>query len=439
MVDIQTASLIIVASMILLMTTGMPLAIVTLTVSIGTALAFFGPPGLFLVASNAQGLLESYPLVAVPLFVLMANILERSGVAEDLFDAMSLIGSRLPGGVAVQTTLVSVVMAAMTGIMGGEIVMLGLIALPQMLRLGYDKHLAMGTICAGGSLATLIPPSVIMIIYGLTANVSISDLFLGGFLPGLLLASLYIIYIIVRCSIQPHLAPPPSEELTGLSGREKMAKLRSLILPGLVILWVLGSIYGGIATVTEAAGVGVLGAALAALARRRLSWEMMQEALRKTMITVGTIIWLVLGAVSFVGIYNIIGGSDFMRDLLTGLDLPPMGVIFVIMGILIVLGTFMEWIAIAYITVPIFAPVVVALGFDPVWFGILFVINLQIYFLSPPFGPACFWLKSVAPPDITLQQIYVSVLPFIGLQIIGLIIVMLYPEIVLYLPRILSG
>jgi tripartite ATP-independent transporter DctM subunit len=439
MVDIQTASLIIVASMLLLMTTGMPLGIVTLTVSIGTALAFFGPPGLFLVASNAQGLLESYPLVAVPLFVLMANILERSGVAEDLFDAMSLIGSRLPGGVAVQTTLVSVLMAAMTGIMGGEIVMLGLIALPQMLRLGYDKHLAMGTICAGGSLATLIPPSVIMIIYGLTANVSISDLFLGGFLPGLLLASLYIIYIIARCSFQPRLAPPPSEELLGLSRQEKMRKLRSLILPGLVILWVLGSIYGGIATVTEAAGVGALGATLAAWARRRLSWEMIQEALRKTMITVGTIIWLILGAVSFVGIYNIIGGSDFMRDLLSGLDLPPMAVIFVIMGILIVLGTFMEWIAIAYITVPIFAPVVVALGFDPIWFGILFVINLQIYFLSPPFGPACFWLKSVAPPHITLQQIYVAVLPFIGLQIIGLIIVMLYPEIVLYLPRVLGG
>jgi TRAP-type mannitol/chloroaromatic compound transport system permease large subunit len=183
MVDIQTASLIILVSMLLLMTTGMPLGIVTLTVSIGTALAFFGPPGLFLVTSNAQGLLEAYPLVAVPLFVLMANILERSGVAEDLFDAMSLFGNKLPGGVAVQTTLVSVVMAAMTGIMGGEIVMLDLIALPQMLRLGYDKHLAMGTICAGGSLATLIPPSVIMIIYGLTANVSISDLFLGGFCP----------------------------------------------------------------------------------------------------------------------------------------------------------------------------------------------------------------------------------------------------------------
>ena len=299
----------------------------------------------------------------------MANILERSGVAEDLFDAMSIIAGRLRGGVAVQTTLVAVLMAAMTGIMGGEIVMLGLIALPQMLRLGYDKKLAMGTICAGGSLATLIPPSVIMIIYGLTANVSISDLFLGGFLPGLLLASLYITYIMIRCQIQPHLAPLPAEGLIQMSGAEKTAKMKGLILPMLLILWVLGSIYGGIATVTEAAAVGVFGAVAAAAARKKLSWYMLQEALRKTMITVGTIIWLILGAVSFVGIYNIIGGNTFVQGLLTGLDLPPLGVIFVIMGILIVLGTFMEWIAIAYITVPIFAPVVVALGFDPIWFG----------------------------------------------------------------------
>ncbi len=438
MVDIQTATLVIVASMILLMMTGMPLGIVTLTVSIGTAVAFFDLPGLFLVASNAQGLLEAYPLVAVPLFVFMANLLERSGVAEDLFDAMSIISGRLRGGVAVQTTLVAVIMAAMTGIMGGEIVMLGLIALPQMLRLGYDKKLAMGTICAGGSLATLIPPSVIMIIYGLTANVSISGLFLGGFLPGLLLASLYILYILIRCHFQPHLAPLPAEGLTSMSGAEKAAKMKGLILPMLVILWILGSIYGGIATVTEAAAVGVFGAMAAAAARRRLSWPMLQEALRKTMITVGTIIWLVLGAVSFVGIYNIIGGNDFMQGLLRGLDMPPLGVIFVMMGILIILGTFMEWIAIAYITVPIFAPVVVSLGYDPIWFGVLFVMNIQIYFLSPPFGPACFWLKSVAPPEITLQQIFGAVLPFIALQITGLTLVMLFPEIVLYLPRLLN-
>jgi len=414
MVDIQTATMIIVASMLALMVTGMPLGIVTLTVSIGTALAFFGPPGLFLVASNATGLLESYPLVAVPLFVFMANILERSGVAEDLFDAMSLLAGNLRGGVAVQT---------------------------------YDKKLAMGTICAGGSLATLIPPSVIMIIYGLTANISISDLFLGGFLPGLLLASLYIIYILIRCNLQPHLAPLPEGGVVLMTGPEKRKKLIGLILPALVILWILGSIYGGIATVTEAAAIGVFGAMAASAVRGRFSWEMLQEALRKTMITVGTIIWLVLGAVSFVGIYNIIGGNDFMSGLLKGLDLPPLGVIFVMMGVLIILGTFMEWIAIAYITVPIFAPVVASMAPElgltedaaKIWFGILFVMNIQIYFLSPPFGPACFWLKSVAPPGITLQNIFAAVIPFIGLQIIGLALVMIFPEIAVFLPEMMNG
>ena len=438
MVDIQTASIIIVASMLLLMMTGMPLGIVTLTVSIGTALYAFGPPGLFLVASNVYGLFEAYPLVAVPLFVFMANIMERSGVAEDLFDAMSIIAGRLRGGVAVQTTFVAVVMAAMTGIMGGEIVMLGLIALPQMFRLGYDKKLAMGTICAGGSLATLIPPSIIMIVYGLAASVSISDLFMAGFFPGMLLASLYIAYILIRCRLKPSLAPLPPPEMLDLSRAEKLRRMKGIILPMLVILWILGSIYGGIATPTEAAGVGVFGAVAAAWWRKRLTWEMLQEALRKTMITVATIVWLIMGAVSLVGIYNVIGGTTFIQGLLTGLDIPPLGVIFVMMGILIILGTFMEWIAIVFITVPIFAPVVVSLGYDPIWFGVLFVMNMQIYFLSPPFGPACFWLNSVTPPDITLQQIFASVWPFICLQIIGLALVVIYPDIALFLPKFMA-
>ena len=183
----------------------------------------------------------------------------------------------------------------------------------------------------------------------------------------------------------------------------------------------------------------MFGAVVAAYVRKKLTWAMIQEALRKTMITVGTIIWLVLGAVSFVGIYNVIGGNEFVQGLLQGLDLPPLGIIFVIMGILIILGTFMEWIAIAYITVPIFAPVVVSLGFDPIWFGVLFVMNIQIYFLSPPFGPACFWLKSVAPPDITLNNIFAAVIPFIGLQIIGLMLVMFFPIIVMLLPNYMNG
>ncbi len=433
---IEAATLLIVAALLLLMLTGMPLGVVTLVVSIGTALLYFGPRGLFLVASNVYGLLENYPLVAVPLFVFMASILERAGVAEDLFDAMSIVAGDLRGGVAVQTCVVAVIMAAMTGIMGGEIVMLGLIALPQMLRLGYNRRLAMGTICAGGSLATLIPPSIIMIVYGLTAQVSISDLFLGGALPGLLLASLYIAYILIRCRLNPELAPLAPEAMRRMPAAEKLKAMKGLVLPMGVIVWVLGSIYGGIASVTEAAGVGVIGALLAALVRGRLNWTMIQSALKQTMITVGTIIWLILGAVSLVGIYNIIGGNHFVQGLLTGLDLPPLGIIFVMMGILVVLGTFMEWIAIVFITIPIFAPVVTNLGFDPIWFGILFVMNMQIYFLSPPFGPACFWLKSVAPPDVTLQEIFGSVWPFIGLQIIGLVLVMFFPQIALWLPSL---
>ncbi len=437
--DIGLVTLLIVAALVLLMMTGMPLGVVTLTVSIGTALIFFGPRGLFLIASNVYGLLENYPLVAVPLFVFMASILERAGVAEDLFNAMSIVAGELRGGVAVQTTVVAVVMAAMTGIMGGEIVMLGLIALPQMLRLGYDRKLAMGTICAGGSLATLIPPSIIMIVYGLTAQVGIGDLFLAGAIPGMLLASLYIGYIMIRCRLNPELAPLAPLAMRQMPRAEKLRAMRGLILPMAVIVWVLGSIYGGIASVTEAAGVGVIGAALAAAARGQLSWSMIQASLRQTMVTVGTIIWLILGAVSLVGIYNIIGGNSYMQELLAGLDLPPLGVILVMMGILVILGTFMEWIAIVFITVPIFAPVVIALGFDPIWFGVLFVMNMQVYFLSPPFGPACFWLKSVAPPDVTLQEIFASVWPFIGLQLVGLILVMFFPQIALWLPEMVFG
>ncbi len=437
--DIGTITVLMVVALLLLMMTGMPLGVTTLVVSIGITLLKFGEPGLFLVASNVMDVLHKYPLVAVPLFVLMASILERSGVAEDLFNAMAIISGNIRGGVAVQTVLVSVIMAAMTGVIGGEIVMLGLIALPQMMRLGYDRKLAMGTICAAGILATLIPPSVVMIVYGFAAGVSITDLFLAGFVPGALYASMYIAYILIRCNLQPHLAPLPPTELQDLSFMGKLKLMRGLALPLLLITWVMGSIYGGIASVTEAAGVGVFGAIVTAAIRRHLSWDMLLDAIERTMYTMGRIIWLILGAVSLVGVYNVIGGTTFMKVILTGLDLPPLGIIIVMMLILMLLGTFMEWIAIVFITVPIFAPVVVDLGFDPVWFGVLFVMNMQIYFLSPPFGPAAFWLKSVAPEDVELQEIFLGVLPFIALQVIGMFLVLFFPEIAMWLPNLVRG
>jgi tripartite ATP-independent transporter DctM subunit len=400
--SIGMASLGIVVALVLLMMTGMPLGIVTLIVSVLVAMLYFGPRGLYLVSTNAFGLLEKYPLVAVPLFVLMASILERAGIAEDLFDAMSIFAGNLRGGVAVQTVVVAVILAAMSGVMGGEIVMLGLVALPQMLRLGYNKHLAIGVICASGSLATLIPPSIIMIVYGLSAEVSIGDLFMAGATPGIMLATFYALFVLARCKMNPDLAPT-AEEVEAITGRKSglsRERLLAVIMCIVLIGCVMGSIYAGIASVTEAAGVGVFGAILVAAVRMQFNWSLLQHALAGTMSTVGTIIWLILGAVAFVGIYNLIGGADFMKSLFTGLGLPPMGIIFVMMGILIVLGTFMEWIAIVFITVPVFAPVVVDMA-----------------------------------PELGLDPEWAAVLPFIGLQIIGLALVMIFPQIALWLPQ----
>jgi tripartite ATP-independent transporter DctM subunit len=431
---IEYITLLIVISLLALMAIGVPLGITTLTVSLATAILYFGErAGFFVVAANVSEVLHKYELIAVPFFVFMANVLERSGIAKSLFDSMAIMGGRFRGSVAVQTCIVAVVLAAMSGIMGGEIVMLGLIALPQMLRLGYDRKLSIGIICAAGALATLIPPSVVLIIYGLAAQVSITKLFAASAVPGLILASLYITYILIRVRMNPSLAPIYDIPETG-----RLRYLKGVILPGLLIAAVLGVIYSGVATVTEAAALGAVGALVVAGVRQELNWVMARDAMRQTVLTVGSIIWLVLGAVSLIGIYNRIGGGEFLRGLLTALDVSPIWVIVVMMLIVMVLGTFLEWIAIIFITVPIFAPVVIDLGFDPVWFGVLFAMNIQMYYLSPPFGPACFFLKSVAPKDIELQEIFAAVLPFIGLQAIGLFLVLFIPELALWLPSMLE-
>jgi tripartite ATP-independent transporter DctM subunit len=433
---IETITLLVVGTMILLMVAGVPLAWVTMVLAVGCTLGWLGPAGLPLVASRVYGFVNEYVFVAVPLFVLMACVLERSGVAKDLYDAMRLFAGRLPGGVAVQTTLVAMVMAAMTGIIGGEIVLLGLIALPQMLRLGYDRSLAIGIICAGGSLGTMIPPSVVLIVYGLTAGVSIGDLFLAAVVPGVILGLIYIVYVVTRCVLDPSLAPPAPPEELAIPPGEKLRLLKGLILPIMIIVWVLGSIYGGIASITESAGVGAVGAIASAALRGELNIAMLREAVLRTMVTVGVLLWLTLGANAFIGIYNIMGGTGYLRNLIAGLPLPPLGIVLVMMGILFVLGCIIDWIGICLLTMPIFVPVIKGLGYDPVWFGVLFCMNMQVSYLSPPFGPAAFYLKSVAPPDVTLQQIFRGVLPFIGLQLIGLGLVLFFPQLALFLPSL---
>ena len=423
-----------VGAIAVLLAMGLPLAFVTGAVAMAFAVGNFGLAGLFLIESRILSLVREFVLVAVPMFILMASVLERSGVARDLYRAMHIWAGGLRGGLAVQTMIVAVLMAAMTGIIGGEIILLGLVALPQMLRLNYDRGLAIGTICAGGSLGTMIPPSIVLIIYGLTAGVDIGRLFVATIVPGLLLATIYIGYIVVRCRLNPALGPPAPPEERNLPRAEKVRLIGGLVLPLGVAGGVLGSIYLGIASVSEAAGMGAVGAILSAAARRELNWPMLRDALYQTMNTCGMLLWITFGATALIGVYNLMGGDAFVKSLVTGLPLPPLGIIAVMMAVLILLGLFMDWIGICLLTMPIFVPIVISLGYSPVWFGILFCMNMQISYLTPPFGPAAFYLKGVAPPGIELGHIYKALWPFIGLQACGLAAVVFFPEVALWLP-----
>lgn len=436
---IEAATVLLVGSMLILLLLGLPLAFVTGFVALAFAVGNFGLAGIYLIESRIFSFVREFVLVAVPMFILMASVLERSGVARDLYRAMHIWAGGLRGGLAIQTMAVAVLMAAMTGIIGGEIILLGLVALPQMLRLHYDRSLAIGTICAGGSLGTMIPPSIVLIIYGLTAGVDIGELFVATIVPGLLLAVLYVAYISVRCQLNPALGPPAPESERRLPAAEKLRLLRGLALPVAVGAGVLGSIYLGIASVSEAAGMGALGAFASAWVRRELSWTLVRDALHQTMNTCGTLLWITFGATALIGTYNLMGGNAFVENLITGLPLPPIGIVIVMMAILVVLGLFMDWIGICLLTMPIFVPVVTALGYSPVWFGILFCMNMQTSYLTPPFGPAAFYLKSVAPPEVRLGDIYRAMWPFIALQVLGLGIVLLWPEVALWLPAALRG
>ncbi|MEX4008220.1 TRAP transporter large permease [Neoaquamicrobium sediminum] len=436
MLDLQSlgiggGSVAMFGMLLVLLLTGMPLAFVTILVALIFALGWFGPMAVPIVTTRVYSFIMQYVFVSIPMFVLMASILDRSGIARDLFDAMRLVGGRIRGRVGVQTLLVAVVLAAMSGIIGGEIVLLGLLALPQMLRLGYDRRLAIGIVCAGGALGTMIPPSIVLIIYGLSASVSIAELFTASFLPGLLLAALYATYVLAIGYFRPEMAPIPTQQ-EQMPFADKLKLLKGLFLPLLVVVFVLGSIYGGIASVTEASAIGVVGVILSTVLRGEFSMKMMLDASMQTLRTCGMIVWIGIGATALIGVYNLMGGINFIKELLLGVSDTPIVIILVMMLILAVLGMFLDWVGIALLTIPIFAPIVKELGYDPVWFGVLFALNMQISFLSPPFGPAAFYLKSVAPPDISLGTIFRSLLPFIALQAVALVLVLLFPSLALW-------
>ncbi len=448
--DIGTLSLILLAGMLILLAIGMPLglasgflAAVVLFLKFGPDLLLsnFGTGPLNILAQRMYGLTTDYVLISVPLFIFMATLLERSNIARDMYNSLNVWLSRTRGGIAIVTAIMAIVMAAMSGIIGGEVVLLGLIALPQMLRLGYNQNLAIGTICASGSLGTMIPPSIVLIIYGFVTETSIHALFRAAFLPGFILAGLYIIYIMVRTRLHPEQAPLPESEDEVTFG-EKLKVLPGLLAPLLVVFVVLGSIYGGITGITEAAGMGTVAVLLLIIIRREFTFRLLREALMRTFKSTGTIIWVTFGATALAGAYSIAGGPTYVANLIVGSELPTMGILLTMMVIFLFLGAFMDWVGIVLLVMPVFLPIVLKLPveemgltgaleprFVAVWFGILFCVNMQVSFLSPPFGPAAFYLKSVAPPHISLPDIFRGFLPFIGIQLVVLALILLVPTL----------
>ena len=424
-------------SFFLLLLLGVPLAWTTAVVGVIFGYLLWGPNSLNLIVLRVYDVMVSFSLIAIPLFVFMGNMLQQSGIADDLFQAIHVWLGRIKGGLAAATIVLCTILAAMIGTVGADVTITGLIALPFMLRHGYDRKMALGAIAAGGALGVLIPPSIMFIIYGVTTGQSIGKLFMGGVGPGLLFGALYIGYILIKCHLNPEAGPAASDEETGISLKEKMLLLKSLILPVLLIASVMGAIFGGVATPGEASGVGALGAMVCAAVRGKLTWPKLRESLYATMKTVGLIMWIVFGAMAFIATYTLAGGTDFVSETLPILPLGPWGVLILIQFILLVLGMVLDIIGITVLLAPMFVPVIRELGFDPIWFGVLFNLNLQIAYLSPPFGYSMFYLKAVAPPDVTMTELYGSVWPYLMLQITGMILCMVFPAIITWLPGVM--
>ncbi len=422
---------------------GLGLAFWLLAVAIGTE----NPNSFFLVVSRIYGgVVSKLVLVAIPMFIFMGTMLERSGIARDLLNSLQIITRRIPGGLALSVTILGVILAATTGIIGASVVMMTLMALPVMLERGYDKGLATGTIAASGTLGILLPPSIMLVVMSDLLSTSAGGLFMAAIGPSLLLAGLYLSYIFVRTSLNPQLAPPLAvqDDAPTISTLEIM---NSFWPPILLILAVLGSIFGGYATPTEASGVGAFGALLLALVKRKLSFTVMQDVLEQSALTTAMLFGLFVGATAFSYVFALLGGHDLIIQTMEHTGTGPWAVLALLMIAVFLLGFFFDWIEITLIILPVFAPVIAKLDFgthlsDPSltlsWFAILMAVNLQTSFLTPPFGFALFYMKGAAPKDVRLADIYKGVTPFVILQLAGLIALLIWPDIALWLPRYLS-
>lgn len=450
-ISIGWLTLLMFGSLAILLMAGLPLAFVTGGLAVVFLFLFGDANMLNILPSRIFPLMTDYQLSAIPLFIFMASMLERAGLIEEMFDMVYKILGGLRGGLATSTIIASTILAAMCGVIGATEVTMGMIALPAMLKRKYHPTIACGSILAGGTLGILIPPSILAILFAVIAQQSVGELFIGAVVPGLLLSALYITYVTVRTHINPELGPAlPLEER--VSTREKFRLLTNMIAPILLVTLVLGIIFAGIATPVEAAGVGTFGAVVVSALHRKLTWMNVRAAALTTLRVTGMVLWIIFGATLFVGFYVVNGGQQFVNDTLLATGFGPYGIMLIMMVILIVLGMFLDWVGILLLAVPIFVPLMKTMTFDglfglpgvaaedlALWFGVVYMVNMQMSFLSPPFGYALFYLKSVAPPEVTMAQIYWSSIPFLLLQATGLALCIVFPEIVLWLPRLVYG
>ena len=447
--SIEWLSLLMFGGLGLLLVLGLPMAFCTGSLAILFLYLFGTPQMLFMLPARVFPFMTDYELSAVPLFIFMAAMLEKAGIIEELFDAVYKWLGAVKGGLAAATILACTALAAMVGVVGATEVTMGMIALPAMLRRGYDQKLACGSLLAGGTLGILIPPSVMAIVYAVVAQQSLGELLVGSIFPGLLLSGLYVTYVLVRCYINPRLGPAllPEERV---SGREKLRLLKNTIAPIFLILLVLGIIFVGIATPVEAAGIGTFGALFVSALHRRLTWPAIQEAALATLKATAMVMWIFFGATMFVGFFIVKGGQTFVAESILGIGLAPYGVLLLMMVILFVLGMFLDWVGILLLTVPIFLPIMKSftwgglLGFGgvrpedvPLWYGVIFMVNMQMAFLSPPFGYSLFYLKSVAPPEVSMATIFRASVNFMALQWLGVGLCIVFPQIVTWLPSLI--
>jgi len=418
---------------------GHPLAFVLGGLAVIFGFFGWGPSSFYMFLNQTWGIMDNYILVCIPLFIFMAQLLDQSGVAEDLFDTMRYVFGPIRGGIAVAVVVVSTLFGACTGIIGASVVTMGLLGMPVMLKYNYSKRLASGAVCAGGTLGILIPPSIMLVVMADQAAVSVGKLFAGAVIPGIILSALYITYILIRCWIKPADGPALSAEERQAVSKIQLAKmvLRSMIPPMILIIGVLGSIFAGIATPTEAAGVGAVLAFGMTLAYGKFTFSGLKAAVVNTAKTTSMVIIILVGAACFSSIFMGSGGGEVVKDFIVGIGFGKWGTFIVMMIILFFLGMFIDWIGIIMITFPIFLPIAKELGFDKIWFVVTMAVMLQDSFLTPPFGYALFYLKGVAPPEVKTSDIYWGAFPFWRLMEAGLLIVVIWPSTITWLANVL--